>query len=116
MKKFFTLCFLFALSLSVMAQGRGNGRDHDRRYDHDISQHNNRYDNRYNSKKQMENEIARINRDYNRKVEKVKSNWFTSRHRRQQILNNLEEQRRADIRNVYAKYNDRRDRIYGNRW
>lgn len=118
MKKIFTFLCLIALSVGGMAQGRNNGRDYDRHYDRDVARHDNGKWNkkRNNFKTQMENEIAVINREYNRRVEKVKSNWFMNRHRKQQMLNNLEEQRRADIRNVYAKYNDRRGRDYGSRW
>lgn len=124
MKKIFTLMVSITLFTTAFAQyGRdngnygggygnnnGNGRDvtyNDGRFKKDRD----RYDDRFSySKREMEMQVARINRDYDRRIEDVKSRFFMPRFKKEQMICKLEEQRKQELRMVYSKFSDRRNR------
>jgi hypothetical protein len=124
MKKIFTL--LVALGMLTLAQaqyGSGkNSRDHrndqstvdkdyDRGYDNDR-----RYNGIMSPKKQMELAIARINREYDWKIEKVKDQFFKSRSQKKREIRFLNEQRKQEIRRTHAAFSkERRRDDYPNR-
>jgi hypothetical protein len=124
MKKIFTL--LVAVGLITLAQaqpGSGKNSRNDRNnpstYDKD---YHNRNDNdiRYNGimspKKQMDLAIARINREYDWKIEKVKDQFFKSRSQKKREIRFLNEQRKQEIRRTHAAFSkERRRGDYSNR-
>lgn len=52
-------------------------------------------------------QIARINREYNYKIEGVKNRHYMSRSRKINIINRLQEERRKDIQAVFTRSNNR---------
>jgi Ni/Co efflux regulator RcnB len=92
----------------------GRGGDFDR--DRDISRHGGDYDSRnkdayYFSKTERDQQVSQINREYDYKVRNVQYNYFMSRHKKERIVCRLEEQRQEEIKQVYAKFFDRRNRF-----
>lgn len=132
MKKIFTL--LFAVGMFTLAQAQPGSRDNrqnDQRdynngYDKqkDVVVYNNsydknsRYDDRFSIERKRDMEIARINREYDYKVQRIKSNFFMGRFEKDRQIRFLLEQRQREIRMVYIKfpdkhrYDDRSNRRY----
>lgn len=124
MKKIFTLLFAVAVFVTANAQN-GDNRRQGQWNNQQNDQWNNRNDNGYgrddhynNGRKGMERrrdmEIARINREYDFRMERVRNNFFMNRFEKRRQLRNLEEQRDREIRKVFYQYgnrgrNDRRD-------
>ena len=122
MKKVFTLLLSAGLISSAFAQYKP-GNDIDRGYDRngDIASNSEKYKNekrfknengrnKYNKSYasiQRDAQIARINREYNYKVEGVKNRLYMSRSRKINIINRLQEERRKDIRAVFTRSNNR---------
>ena len=52
-------------------------------------------------------EIAKINREYDKRIQKVKNSYFMSRWEKQRKIRFLQEQRQQEIKMVYAKFNKR---------
>jgi hypothetical protein len=78
----------------------------------------NRFDDRFSMERRMKMEIARINQEYDFKIEKVRCDFFMRWFEKQRQISFLEQQRQCELRNVYAKFNDRnrfddRDNHYG---
>jgi hypothetical protein len=71
-------------------------------YDRDV-----RYDDRFSMERRMKMEIARINQDYDFKIEKVKCNFFLSWWEKNRQIRFLEQQRQWELSNVYAKFSNR---------
>lgn len=116
MKKIITLLGAVLLVASSFAQydSRDNKRhDNDVAYndgkhkDHDNRRGDDRYNNNY---RERDMQIAKINREYDRKIESVQHRWFMSHSRKQELIYQLEDQRRYEIRKVYARFNQRNDR------
>ncbi|HEV7780574.1 MAG TPA: hypothetical protein VGO58_04870 [Chitinophagaceae bacterium] len=118
MKKIFTLLFAVGMVAAVQAQpGSRDNRDtrpatdqrnDDRRFDND---HNadikmNPYDRdlgyndngKFANERRLKMEIARINRDYDLRIQKVKNNFFMSRFEKQRQVRLLEQKRQQEIR------------------
>lgn len=130
MKKMFTL--FLALGMLAVAQAQPGNRDNrqpnqrnDQRdepqfeqkdlnfndgYDNDGFDRNGRYLDKFSIERRMKMEIARINREYDYKIQKVKRNFFMNWFEKQRQIRFLEEQRQREIRKVYAKYDNRRGR------
>jgi type II secretory pathway pseudopilin PulG len=84
-----------------------------------------RYDDRFSMERRMRTEIARINQEYDYKIEKVNCNFFLSRWEKQRQISFLEQQRQWEISRAYAQFSnrdryddrnrgyDRHDRSYG---
>lgn len=130
MKKIFTL--MFVVGMFTMAQAQPGTRDNrqadqrsnqqndqrgfDNGYDKGkvIVQDNNSFDkgDRYNDKFSMERkrdmEIARINQEYDFRIQKVKRSFFMSWFEKQRQIRSLEQQRQREIKMVYAKYSNTR--------
>jgi hypothetical protein len=96
-----------------------NSRTNDVVYnDSRYNDHNDRRNDRYGyGNRERDFQIARINREYDRRIESVKHKWM-SRSKKEAIICSLEENRRHDIRRVYEKYRHHRfdDRNSGDRW
>ena len=146
MKKIFTLLFAVGMFAAAQAQpGTRDNRQTDRRDNQPIDRRDdNRYDNdkdfvgmnvsfdrddhfgnsRFSNERKRNMEIAKINREYDYRIQRVKNSYYMSRWEKQRKINFLLEQRQQEIRMVYAKFskrnhhdnrydrNDRNDRRY----
>ena len=132
MKKIFTL--LFALGTFAVVQAQPGSRDRDQRqpdppvsrpadrdrdndYQHqrDIVIDNSygrddRNDSRISPERRKQIEIARINRNYEFKVQQIRNNRYMSRFEKQRQLRLLQDQRQREISRVHAKYRNNRGR------
>lgn len=126
MKKMFTL--LFAVGLFTMAQAQPGSRDHrqnDRRDEKPADQWD--QDDRFDDERDAvidrdglgkpvrhermmsptrlrDMEIARINRVFDMKIHRVRSNFYMSRWEKHRQIRFLEEQRKREIRKAYFKF------------
>lgn len=130
MKK--TLTFLFALTVagSSFAQYRQGDRDYsrDEAYNNSTSRNdNNRWDNDNNwerdnkfnrryeesfsfSIRQRDEQIARINREYSYKINAVKDSRYLRNREKRNRIDELERERDQQIRIVYARFNNYRNK------
>ena len=60
---------------------------------------------RFANERRMKMQIAQINREFDYKVEKLRSSFFFSRWEKQRQFRSFEEQRQREIRMVYFKFN-----------
>ena len=124
MKKIFTL--LVAVGFITLAQaqpGYGKNSQHDQRNhpstgekDYDNGYDNGRDDGKFDNEsrydriispeRQRDMEIARINREYDFKIQKVRENFFKSRSQKNRQIRFLKDQRKREIRMTYAKFSD----------
>lgn len=119
MKKSLTL-FAIAALLSSASFAQYNHPRNDN-YDRDMAVNNNRERNGYGSDKgtyyfstkEKNAQITAINKQYYRSIESVRNKMFMSRAKKERTIYSLEMQRDAEIRAVYARFNDRRNRIDG---
>src|SRR5476651_1295339 len=105
MKKIFTL--LFAVGMFTLAQAQPGSRDNRQTGQRDNSGYDNvavnnqpfdrgdnRYDNdRFSFERKRDMEIARINRDYDYKIMRVRSNFFMGRFEKERQIRFLQDQR-----------------------
>lgn len=129
MKKIFTL--LFAVGMLAAAQAQPGNRDNrqpdrrdnapidrqdDGRFDNDKSfiainvsfDNDDRFGNsRFSNERKRDMEIAKINREYDYRIQRVKNNYFMSRWEKQRQISFLQNQRQQEIRMVYAKFSNR---------
>ncbi|MBL0131384.1 MAG: hypothetical protein IPP43_09905 [Chitinophagaceae bacterium] len=155
MKKIFTLLFAVGMFTLAQAQpGSRDNRQTDRRDNQPTDQRNQNYDqrnqnngyddsrgfvdfnfsfdndsrfgnSRFSNERKRDMQIARINREYDYRIQSVRNNFFMSRWEKQRQISFLQEQRQREIRMLYAKFsnrnryddrygrNDRRDQPYG---
>jgi hypothetical protein len=115
MKKMFTLLVAVSLIASASAQYRDGGRRDDNYNkgngvtynDGGFKKDDNRYNNSYGfNNRETAMQIDKINRDYDWKIRDVNSRIFMPRFKKEMIIRNLNEQREAEIRNVYSRFND----------
>ena len=78
-----------------------NGGAYDNRYDND-----NRYDDRFSMDRSRDMEIARINEEYDYKIQRVQRNFFLNWNEKQNQIRYLEEQRRQEINRVYSRFDN----------
>ena len=85
--------------------GYSNGRD--------MGDNNDRYSNSFYGGS-MKMQIAQINRKYDVRIERVKSDFFMRRSEKMRAIRSLENQRQQEIRMLYARSNKNRqdDRGY----
>ncbi len=77
-----------------------NDYPYDNRYDR-----NNRYNDRYDySRRELERKVSRLNRDYDYRIRQIENDFFMSRYRKERLIRDLENQRRYEIRRLYAQY------------
>ncbi len=121
MKKIFTL--LFAVGMIAVAQAQPGNRDNrqidrrdDNKFDNDESfvainvsfdRDDHFGNNRFSNERKRNMEIAKINREYDYRIQRVKNSYFMSRWEKQRKISFLQEQRQQEIRMVYAKFNKR---------
>ncbi len=124
MKKIFTL--LCAVGLFTLAQAQPGNRDNrptdqrdrdhrdDNRYERDDDNNvysfdrDDRYSNsRFSNERKRDQLIAKINRKYDYKIQKLRNSFYMGRMEKQRQMRFLQEQRQREIRKVYAKFDDR---------
>ena len=120
MKKMFTLIAALGIFAFTQAQsGYSNNRQGDQRgynngnstyYNNGYQDNNRRFDND-NFSSDKDRTIARINREYDEKIERVRHNFFMSWREKQRRISFLEQQRQQEIRMVYFRNHDRDDRF-----
>ena len=122
MKKIITLMgavLLVTASFGQYHSDEKNSRNNDVVYnDSRYNNHNDRRNDRYDyGNRERDIQIARINREYDRKIESVKHKWFMSHSKKEAIICSLEENRRYEIKKVYQRFRHSRfeDR-HGDRW
>lgn len=121
MKKMFTLVLTAVLLTGSVFAQYGPGKDYskDSRNTgwHDNDKKGGFY---FYTARERDMDIAKINREYDRKINAVKNKFMMNRFQKQRQISFLEDERRDEIRMVFAKFNDRRnkgdDRGYGKRW
>jgi hypothetical protein len=129
MKKIITLMGAVLLVASSFAQYHSENKKrydddkqrdvayNDSRYHKDNDRRNDRYTSAY---RERDMQIAQINREYNRKIERVEDKWMMSRSKKEAVICSLEDKRRYEIRKVYEKFNRRNghfnDNNSKNRW
>jgi hypothetical protein len=111
MKKMFTLLVCIGLATVSFAQYRDSRDDNEKRKDygyHDgrADRDDKRFDEHryYEAKREMERRIAEINRAYDRRINAVENDCFSSRFKKRRMIKELNERRRDDIRQVYERY------------
>lgn len=120
MKKIFTLLVTVTIATSVFAQyNKPNNQNdftpgkkeviyNDHRFGND-DRHGNHF---YSfSAKERDMQIFRINREYDKKIQNVKSRLFVTRFKKEQMIRALNNQREDEIKMLYRKFNDRNNRF-----
>ncbi len=129
MKKIFTL--LLAVGIISLAQAQPGNRDNrqtdrrdnqpndrqnDDRFDNDKTfvtvdlsfDRDDRFgNNRFSNERKRDMMIAKINREYDFRIQRVKNSFYMSRWEKQRKIRFLQEQRQQEIRMVYAKFSNR---------
>jgi hypothetical protein len=120
MKKMIALVVTVTMVTAASAQYQTN-RQWNTRQDNDVVYNGNRHGNNgygpngYSfSTRERDIQVAQINREYDRKIREISNRFFMSRYKRERMIYALEEQRRADLRRVYIRFNDRNNRECGN--
>lgn len=116
MKKIFTLLFAVAIFATANAQnGKRDRNDRDdwnnNRNGNDIARGDNRNDRdrhynngRFERERKMNREIARINNEYEYKMQRVRNSMFMNRFEKQRQLRHLQNMREREIRRVHSQY------------
>ena len=118
MKKIFTLLFAATLFTAANAQnGNRDSKQNDQRdnqsgYGKPVATNNDRYDKddrrdygKFSMERKRDMQIAQINREYDYKIQKVKSSFFMNRFEKQREIRFLEDKRRMEIKKVYMQFN-----------
>lgn len=127
MKKIFTLLFAATLFTAANAQnGNRDNKQNDQRdnqagYGKPVATNNDRYDRddrrdygKFSMERRRDMQITQINREYDYKIQKVKSSFFMNRFEKQREIRFLEDKRRMEIKKVYMQFGKGRydDRDY----
>lgn len=119
MKKVFTLLVSLIMVAAAFAQydpdyERKNGYDKEKDAVYNDSRYNKddrrKIDDRYSFNiRERDREIAKINREYDYRIQAVRYKYFMPNFRKERLIQNLENQRRDEIRNIYSNYGQRRN-------
>lgn len=121
MKRIFTLLFALGTIAAVQAQpGNRDHRDFDDGNDKvkviinddDDFDRGFRNDDRISPHRRLAFEVAKINREYDYRIQMVRNNYFMSRFAKARRIEQLQEQRRWEIRMVYKKFGKHRRGYY----
>jgi hypothetical protein len=138
MKRIFTLMFAVGLMGAAIAQpGNRDNRQPGQQDNRGRQQENERFDNdrqavavnisfdnddfrgnnRFANERKRDALIAKINREYDYRIQRVRNSFFLDRWEKMQKIRFLEDQRRQEIRMVYMQFSKRnhRDGRYDNR-
>ena len=124
MKKIITLFASVLLVASAFAQPNGKAYGHnkdrdvvynDDRYDRNDRHRDDRGNDRYSfTRRERDMQVEQINRTYDERINAVRNKWFTSNGKKQRIIRDLENERRYEIKKVYARYNHASNRYEDN--
>lgn len=123
MKKIFTLLFALGTIAAVQAQpGNRNNRDFNDGKDNvkviikdnDDFDKGFRTDDRISPDRKLAMEVAKVNREYDYKIQAVRNNFFMNRFAKQRKIQQLEEQRQWEIKMLYKKYSKYNRRGFDN--
>ena len=108
MKRIFTLLLAMSAMTVAMAQ-RGQDRDRSRdvilgQGNRNVYDNNHRNDSRFTAR-EREEQIARIRREYNWKIESVKRERYMRNGEKRRQIRLLENERDVRIRKVWERYN-----------
>ncbi len=115
MKKIITLFVSVTMVASAFAQySQGNQKDYGYNKGKDVVYNDSRIkaeDKSFNDHysfgmKEKETQIAQINREFDFKIQSVKNRFFMSRSKKEQVICMLEDQRKNEIKMVFAKFSD----------
>ncbi len=111
MKKMITLfasVLLVTTAFAQFAQGNNNDKQRNAVY-RNWNAGNSRYDNDHYSfsRKEMDKQVDKINKKYDKKIAAVSHKLFMGRSKKEAQIRSLEEQRRNELKMVYAKFNNR---------
>jgi len=124
MKKLLTILFAFGFTAAIAQPNKSGNyerqpqretRNDDRandnnRYD-DHSNDNRKYDNSYVfTSREKDAQIARINWDFDSRVRAIESDRFLRNRQKRKEIEKVESDRSQTIRDVIAKFNDKRNR------
>ena len=120
MKKIITLLVSVTMVAAVFAQpgGRDNGYGNNNGYGDygkgkDVVFVDGKFKDSYVfTPREKDMAIAQINREYDRKIQSVKNRFFMPRFKKEQIIFNLEQDRREEIKQVIMKFKSHKNR-YG---
>jgi hypothetical protein len=113
MKRIFTLLFALGTIAAVQAQpGNRNNRDFNDGKDNvkviitdnDDFDKGFRTDDRISPNRKLAMEVAKVNREYDYKIQAVRNSFFMNRFAKQRKIQQLEEQRQWEIKMLYKKY------------
>ncbi len=115
MKKVLALLVAVTLVSSSFAQYRSNDGGYNKGKevynDWGKNKNDNRDNDRYSySTRERDLQIANINRNYDQQIREVNHKMFMSRSKKEKAIFRLEIQRREEIKDAYARFNDRRNR------
>ena len=130
MKKIFTLLiavgFLTAINAQTGSRDRDNRNPRDQQTDQRVNNDRDVVidDGRYDSDDRFDNnfgsydgnirmQIARVNRKYDFKIQRVKNDYFMRRFEKMRVIRSLEAQRQQEIRMLYAWNNHKRQHDRG---
>lgn len=65
----------------------------------------------YFSARERDRQISAVNNRYYWKIESIKNKFFMGRSRKAQLIYSLQLQRDAEIRSIFAQFNDRRNQF-----
>lgn len=108
-----TLMVAVVMVASVTAQyNNRNGNDNGYGKGRDVVVNNdrgNRGNDNFNDRfsyntRERDMKIAKINREYDERIREVRSRFFMNRFKKEQIICKLEDQRKDEIKRVYAYY------------
>lgn len=124
MKKMITLVASVILVASAFAQPNGKAYGHnkdrdvvynDDRYDRNDRRSDDRRNDRYSfTRRERDMQVEQINRTYDQRINAVRNKWFTNNGKKQRIIRDLENERRYEIKRVYARYNHASNRYEDN--
>jgi hypothetical protein len=124
MKKIFTLLVfsgILSVSFAQIADKQGRyDRGDDVAYGHRRNDNDRGKNFYYFSRREMQSQMSEIRRIYDRRIQDVKANWSIRPYRKRRLINELECRRDEEIKVVYLKFKNARNRYddhdHGGRW
>ncbi len=121
MKKIFALLFALGAVTAVFAQRGYDHRDESRdvilgQPNHGVYNNDRGYNNGYYDKRDRGEQIQRIRREYDWKIQSVQRDRFLRRSEKKRQVRFLEAERDARIKEVMRRYDNRGSRVYGGRY
>jgi hypothetical protein len=119
MKKIFTL--MIALGAIVVANAQSSHDYPNGSYNRDVAYGNRPYENNVRntyvfSARERDAQIDRINRDFDQRIRKIDHSWFTSNREKQFRMQQLDAQRKDEIRMVWERFRSSNNAYSDNRY